>query len=181
MLMLLACWASQSSAQPTRTQKNKKDITIGICQIVQGQLSDYSKIEYPADLDEIGAQSPDPQTDAVLYVFNKIIKDDENRENFRNKYPDIFEPDESKVRIIKQPSHGKFNYQYGYPFYGPNQGYIGKDKLVAKVEVGDYHVTIHYHIHNGYEYGIKKVCGKKGELWRIATSPKINVVRLHWF
>ena len=128
--MLLMCWASQSSAQPTRAHqaKAKKEYAMGMC---------------------LGVNYHSPQ-DSVHKGYSPLSVSYLGGLGYAEQYwglkdlPDFVKPE--NIEVLHQPKHGKVIYEafpansnpgsnYGDYRYIPNRGYLGDDKVTFKLNV----------------------------------------------
>lgn len=143
---------------------NAKTMTIGVCRPVENHqwrkpeaLSPaVSTVNYLWEFQGF-RQMPGKQGRETLYALEKT----------------------AKITILQQPSHGKLTlttdeYPNSLPntyFYHPEPGFLGKDRIVAWVEMGQYKIKLVYSLYP-VDHGVgpeteAKVCGKRGTYYRI--------------
>jgi len=95
-------------------------------------------------------------------------------------------PPTTQVSIVTAPKHGKFIVKpavsaTGYPDYTylPEVGYLGKDSVTLKVELGEKSVTLMYffNIQNVSDDEADSLCNKTGAQWKVSYMPE-NAISL---
>ena len=156
LLWVLPAWANDvglhnSSAQPTREK------VLGLCEGVPAGLA-YQGIPY--SLGTLG----DAQQYFKLYEGQNI---------------EI--PPTTQVSIVASPKHGKFVVKaatsatgYADYTYLPAVGYLGKDSLTLRVELGEKSVSLVYffRIQNVGDDAADSLCNKTGRHWKISYAPE---------
>ena len=155
LLVMVMCWASQSSAQPTRANA-KFYSTMGICHVAEKVTSTEDKQRYDDELkveftawEAIALHNP-------YYVQNGRLSDNEYarqkiKETSAFNFYDI-DPGTAIVKVLQQPKHGKliinqkesFIDTNGYS-YKPELNYIGNDKAVFLVNLANRNIKVIYY------------------------------------
>jgi hypothetical protein len=196
MLMLLMCWASQSSAQPTRATKTStyvKKLTYGVCDL-QSSITDERSYKVALK----GGRGLSPVDNVALNILPKgyytetIAKagaaDDRNY-----TVPDWM--DSLIIKRINEPKHGVMakadvpDYYKGFTgsLYVPNKDFIGKDRVDFLVTGKDldgkpFEMTVKYYINvvsdtqlqkaikndKTYQQAMKMYCDSSTTTWRIS-------------
>ena len=179
MLMMLTCWASQSSAQPTRA----KNFTIGVCEMIPGWKNELTGVmEYSEPENFIG--SPIGRVDE--YVWSYIHKADSKSEAEQSKIRNIMDQmlEKATATLIKPAQHAKYELEKSISqtefSYKPQDGYAGKDAFSYLVKYGPYTVKVNSYVHSGVDpssddypdttrQNVEKICGKRGMVWRVVS------------
>ena len=152
MLMLLMCWASQSSAQPSRAIVKPE---MGLCVVVLKDL--------------IGMKDWDERELNVALAFDA----------FAYRFWETNTSAPKNIKLVKQPNHGRLksyldNAGGTHFLYLPNPRYLGNDKLSFKVNVDGKTFSMVYSIKivDSDKYGnlesTDKLCPNYG--WKISQS-----------
>ena len=182
--MLLMCWASQSSAQPTRnkTAQKTKKFTIGTCEMVPASRDPYTGEILSFYSDMVG--NPVGNVDEFIwdYVYKVGLKSEAEQSRIRSIMDSMRE--KATATLIKQAQHVKYELEEfistdGFN-YEPKNGYEGKDSFSYLVKYGPYTVKVNSYVLVGVDYpwddgdnpdrerrGVEKICGKRGTVWRV--------------
>jgi hypothetical protein len=157
MLMMLLCWASQSSTQPTWAKRR----AIGIC-VPWDYIPVGSKVA-----DVVGAIGPNYEAAGYFTLYEKREVD----------LPNI-----SSVKLTVKPKHGVAR-PYKHPTSGidgwrylPNKGFTGNDRVQFVVEVEGKPVYVNYffkvtklNIEDGSAEGLCKTF-----VWKISSRKSME-------
>jgi hypothetical protein len=162
MLMLLMCWASQSSAQPTRAQN---EINSGLSPIivVMDSLEPQQQVIVVAQASK--TQQAKPKKEYVMGICQGAYRRTSEKYGSYNSMgvtyllggmdramqywglrdiPEFIKPEH--IQVLHSPKHGKLVYEafpqnsnpgsdYGDYLYTPDIGYVGNDKMTFKLDV----------------------------------------------
>ncbi|MEO7623624.1 MAG: matrixin family metalloprotease, partial [Gallionella sp.] len=93
-------------------------------------------------------------------------------------------PPATQVTVVTAPKHGKFVVTpatsatgYARYTYEPEVGYLGKDSLTLKVELGEKSVTLKYFFNNQNvgDDAADALCNDTGRRWKISYAPDTNI------
>ncbi len=162
MLMLLMCWASQSSAQPTQA---KVKAIYGVCEFVNSvNLSNHTK-----------HQGLNGDIDAGLLVMDLTGHQDISH---LKDFPPLGGAADS-VTILQQPKNGQLiesSQKLSNFTYRPDPDFKGNDKAVILVTYSDestintieFKLVYNFKVVDTDKFNIKKLC-PKGLIWPISV------------
>lgn len=132
VLMLMICWSTQ-----TKTSTNLKERKVGVCDAVPNMT-------HARDAYEESPLGPIATAGHYLwlYEFKADYKSEAEQDKIRNKLMAMEK--EATVEIIQMPKHGVLSEVPHLTYLQGEQGYFGKDRVVAVVKIGDYKITLNY-------------------------------------
>ena len=144
----------------------KSERTMGVCYVVPNtpeMIKQYAAGNFPSQ--------------SLIYPYEDATSYFREFEHRTTRNPDKFNTsDVSTAIIIKPPKHGVLvDAGLGkYPaYYWAPGDYIGEDHAIIEATLNGYKVKIHYYFHSidTSTYTDSAVCGKKGYIWKISTTP----------
>jgi hypothetical protein len=169
--ILLGSTVTLADAAPLPARPQAKRLAAGDCQPVPNVEG--------MNLDKLGLEhslSPVASATNVLWELEVEFKPHTDRE--REKLRALEKS--ATFTILQQPKYGKLSTTTSlFPepekdllFYVPQAGYMGKDQIVFLVEMGDYTIKLFKNLYmiDGATgaYWDKKICGKRGKIYRVA-------------
>ena len=163
MLMLLMCWASQSSAQPTRAKA-----TYGVCEFINS-VNHSNRTKH---------QGLNGDIDAGLLVMDLTGHQEVSH---LKDFPALGGAADSVI-ILLQPKNGQLiasSQKLSDFTYRPNPDFIGNDKAIILVTYFDdatdktveFKLVYYFKVIDKDNFNVKKLC-PKGMVWPISVPKK---------